>query len=212
MYMDTSLALSTESLGRNCEFGLVQRHFDVEPVSLLRWAGTPRLSLIDGLRNRFEGLAEEMTGRADPPDQDPAHQHWWLTCNRYGILFHTDEIVAQKTVNEATAAVRKRLRWLAAKLIDDLKSAEKLFVFSDAEMADPNSVGNLISAVAEVGPAWVWLVGKNKDWAGKTARLDRRMIGSWMDHLTNVGEANSLHIGPWCAAITEAHRIWAIHR
>jgi hypothetical protein len=30
-----------ENLGGNCEFGLVQRHFGAEPLSLLRWTATP---------------------------------------------------------------------------------------------------------------------------------------------------------------------------
>ena len=33
------MLLEFESLGDNCEFGLVQRHFGAEPISLLRFAG-----------------------------------------------------------------------------------------------------------------------------------------------------------------------------
>jgi hypothetical protein len=54
------IAARCESIGRNCEFGLVQRNLNLEPVSLLRWAGseTPA-GLIDGLHHDFAGLAEK---------------------------------------------------------------------------------------------------------------------------------------------------------
>ncbi len=45
-----------ESLGDTCEFGFVQRHFGIEPISLLRWAGAPLPGLVQALQARFAGL------------------------------------------------------------------------------------------------------------------------------------------------------------
>ncbi len=45
-----------ESLGDTCEFGFVQRHFGIEPISLLRWAGAPLPGLLEALQARFAGL------------------------------------------------------------------------------------------------------------------------------------------------------------
>ncbi len=45
-----------ESLGDTCEFGFVQRHFGIEPISLLRWGGAPLPGLLDALCARFAGL------------------------------------------------------------------------------------------------------------------------------------------------------------
>src|SRR5215471_8231464 len=88
------IAARCESLGRNCEFGLVQRNLGLEPISLLRWAGAKDRGvdgLVDGLRDGFAGLAEAMDGAVIPPDGPPDHRHWWLTCCRYGLEFHTDQ-------------------------------------------------------------------------------------------------------------------------
>ena len=53
---DRNLALQFESLGDNCELGLVQRRAGVEPLGLLRFAGAPLRRLITALDARFEGI------------------------------------------------------------------------------------------------------------------------------------------------------------
>jgi hypothetical protein len=46
-----------ESLGEDCEFGLAQRHYGVEPpLTLFRWSGTQFEDLVRGLESRFVGL------------------------------------------------------------------------------------------------------------------------------------------------------------
>lgn len=202
------IASDMESIGRNCEFGFVQRDTGTDPVSLLRWAGTPRASLIDGLRNKFADLAEEMTGRAEPPHRPPEDQYWWLTCKRYGILFHTGEKVAATTAEKATAAIRQRTRWLADKLISDIRDGDKLFVFSDSTMTEPDDALDLLSAMRGIGPAWLWSIAQNKATPPDTMTLGDGMIASWMPHLTEPGNAVDYHPGPWRVGMCVAHSIW----
>src|SRR5260221_3025006 len=52
------LMMQFESLGENCEFGLVQRRCGAEPLGLLRFASAPLPVLLAGLRARFEGLGD----------------------------------------------------------------------------------------------------------------------------------------------------------
>jgi hypothetical protein len=198
----SQIAAQMESIGRNCEFGAIQQQIGIQPISLLRWAGTPLPSLIDGLRNRFDGLVEKTTGRV-------TGEHWWLTCNRYGILFHTHESVAEKTVEQATATVRQRIRWLAAKLIEDIKAGEKLFVFSDATMFEPEEALDLLGAMRSLGGSpWLLAAVQNPGMAGTTARMADGLIGSRMDFLTAMGAANMHRTQPWLTAIADAHEIW----
>lgn len=67
------IAADVQNIGRNCEYGMIQRRqIGVEPVSLLRWSGIrDRGKLVEAFRSRFEGLAEVMTGRPDPPGKPP---------------------------------------------------------------------------------------------------------------------------------------------
>jgi hypothetical protein len=58
------LAFQFESVGENCEFGLVQRGCDAEPLGLLRFSSTFLRPLVGGLDERFESLG-------DPADIEP---------------------------------------------------------------------------------------------------------------------------------------------
>jgi hypothetical protein len=205
-------AADMESLGRNCEFALVQRWLDLEPISLLRWAGSTMENVIDGLRHRFSDLAEHMTGIAKPGWKPPSEQHWWLTCQRYRILFHTDQVVAQTTVEEATVVVRRRLRWLAAKLLSDIQSNEKLFVWASAEMADPCDALPLFAAMREIGPAALLAVAAAPGEGPIVYNISDGLIGSRMPRLTEFGNAVALDAEPWHRAIVEAHAAWANRR
>jgi hypothetical protein len=205
----SAIAARMESIGRNCEFGAVQQQMGADPTSLLRWAGTPKASLIEGLRDRFEGLAEEMTGTAVPSCNAPADQHWWLTCKRYGVLFHTHEVVAERTVEQATSAVRKRLRWLAAKLIEDIRADEKLFVFADKTASEPGEAWDLLAAMRSLGGrACLWSVAENPTLAGETMPMGDGLIGSWLPHLTEMSGAIDYQFEPWRDAAVRAFDIW----
>ena len=50
------LTMRFESLGSNCEFGLVQRNFGAEPLSLLRWSNLTPTSLCAMLETRFDDV------------------------------------------------------------------------------------------------------------------------------------------------------------
>jgi len=50
------LFMGFESLGVNCEFGLVQRHFGAEPLGFLRWSAIHPDALAEGLAAGFDGV------------------------------------------------------------------------------------------------------------------------------------------------------------
>jgi hypothetical protein len=61
-----------ESLGDNCEFGLVQRRMGAEPLGLLRFSYVELPLLVRGLRCGFEGLGDPNTVEvtAEGPDRE----------------------------------------------------------------------------------------------------------------------------------------------
>jgi hypothetical protein len=63
---DAELLLQFESLGDNCELGLVQRRAGVEPLGLFRFAGAPLRHLIRALETRFAGMADPAHVRVQP--------------------------------------------------------------------------------------------------------------------------------------------------
>jgi hypothetical protein len=115
-----------ESLGENCEFGLVQRHFGVEPLGLLKWVSLAPESLCLALEERFEGLE-------DPEDLElkiiGSEYHTYGT--RYQMQMHTFIVESEYkgSSTQLRAQLFRRLRYLKAKLLDDLRSAEKILVW-----------------------------------------------------------------------------------
>jgi tetratricopeptide (TPR) repeat protein len=119
------LVMQFESLGQNCEFGLVQRRFGAEPLGLLRWAFVPPVHLAHLLETRFAGFGE--------PDNVTVQRSSWgeycvqdTACN---LTFHTFQThdIGDPAVFLAKQATR--LRWLRDKLLADLSEANKIFVY-----------------------------------------------------------------------------------
>jgi hypothetical protein len=188
------IAARCESLGRNCEFGIVQRNLGLEPISLLRWGGADSdQALIDGLRNEFAGLGDEMTGA------EVGH-HWWLRCRRYQIEFHTDEPTAVP-IEKAAERVRKRLRWLAAKLIDDVRSGERIFVYSSALFSDPLDGLGIADAFRSAGGCGPLLIVTQGD--DPLTQIDVATFGATVPRLTPRGQAATLDEPAWHHVLQE---------
>ena len=64
------LMRQVESLGINCELGLVQRHCLAEPLGLFRFAYTPLEGLVAALHQDFAGIG-------DPGELRAAHRARW---------------------------------------------------------------------------------------------------------------------------------------
>jgi hypothetical protein len=75
---DRELVIQFESLGDNCELGLVQRMAGAEPLGLLRFAGVPLRHLIRAMEARFEGMADTANIRVEP--QNGCDNEYWPTC------------------------------------------------------------------------------------------------------------------------------------
>ena len=203
-----------QTIGRNCEYGIIQRReFKVEPISLLRWAGSrQRDKLVEAFRCRFDGLAEVMTGRGDPPAAAPEAQHWWLVDSRYDILFHTDVMVGGNTLEQARQKVQARLRRAAEMQIEAIEDADKLFLYSDATLGSAHDARGLFEALRSIGPCWLVVVVSDSARAGRAELLGNGLIGGYVDRLTTMGNATDYDFGPWPSMLAEAHRIWRAHR
>ncbi len=119
------LMLAFESLGENCEFGLVQRHFQVEPLGLLRWAATSVYSLTLALDETFEGV-----GVAEHTKLHGDSHEYAVTHDKYGMGSHTFIHVDKNNEQSIFRKMVTRLGFLRKKLIEDLEAGEKIFVYS----------------------------------------------------------------------------------
>ena len=114
-----------QSLGKNCDLGLLQRKFGAEPFGLLRFAAISPDRLTMALKTRFEGIGDvdkltlflEWDGR-----------HYQGRHADYGLDYHTFLPVDATPVEELTKKEALRLKYLARLLIEQLENDEKIFL------------------------------------------------------------------------------------
>ncbi|MFO1082240.1 MAG: hypothetical protein U1E23_16605 [Reyranellaceae bacterium] len=143
-----------QSLGMDCEFGLVQRHFGSEPLGLFRFSTTSLRGLMNVLR------------RDDDPFGDPAaltvrveaSGEYRTILQPDGIVFHSDVGVALLDPAATRAHERRRLGFLWRKLREDLEEAHTTFVFRSGNRMSARGVGELVRALRRHGDnALLWV-------------------------------------------------------
>lgn len=141
------LLLGFEGLGSDCEFGLVQRRFAAEPLSLLRFNAVTYSGLMLGLVNRFEGMgAEETTEMITLGNGE-----YFVRDRRWGLGMHTFNFVGQIDAEVLYRKFCQRVEFLKRKLLQDLSEASKIFVFY-APGQSLNDIEMLHAALQELGP------------------------------------------------------------
>ncbi|MCX8254356.1 MAG: tetratricopeptide repeat protein [Beijerinckiaceae bacterium] len=141
------LALKFESVGDDCELGLVQRRFGAEPLGLLRWNDVDLDSLIVALEQGFEGLGE--------PSNTAIHAtpmgELFVTDRRWYLAMHTFLHVPRADPDDVYVKMCRRIVYLRDKFIEDLRTAEKIFVYRSATL-DVAGLQRLHRALRAYGP------------------------------------------------------------
>ena len=141
------LLLGFEGLGSDCEFGLVQRRFGAEPLSLLRFNAVTFGGLMSGLANRFDGMGmHENTEMITL-----ANGEYFIRDRRWGLGMHTFKFVGQIDADLLYRKFCERVVFLRDKLLTDLGEGRKVFVFF-APGLTVNDLKMLHGALKEVGP------------------------------------------------------------
>ena len=125
---EAGLVMSFESLGDNCEFGLVQRLIGQERLSFLRYAGVGDIFAL------ARGIADGLRV-FDAPDCVDISQHgneWIATVPSLHLVFHTGRSVESISRDRIREEETRKLAFMAQKFIDDCETAEKIFVYRGA--------------------------------------------------------------------------------
>jgi len=151
----TNLMMQFESLGApgggGCEVGIVQRNFGAEPIGLLRWAMISTEDLILALRDRFEGLGTREQTELTLPGKELSHTQYHVFDKRYKIGIHTWVMIGEMDPEKLLEQWCVRLQFLGRKLIADLESGTKVFVWRPGEVLTVSQVDRLTSAMRTYG-------------------------------------------------------------
>ena len=122
---ERALVARFESIGENCELGLVQRRVGFERMSLLRFVGVHDApALARAIETRFIGFAEDAALRASVRDGE-----WIVEVDGVHLDAHTGRPAGAISHDAIVAQERTKLRFLADKFLEDLEAPERVFVY-----------------------------------------------------------------------------------
>lgn len=198
------MARNMESLGSNCEFGLVQRYCGAEPLGLLRFSTSYLNSLLPALDARFKGIGEPEALDFAIHGEGP-NEEWMTMDRRYGFLSHTLQRPKNVTREHMLRVESHRLPRLAEKLTDDLDAGEKIFVYQDVNVRDAEAALPLVDAIRRYNPTNVLLlVLADPEKAGRVERHSNGLMVGYVHRLTERAHAAGLTLAPWLSVIREA--------
>jgi hypothetical protein len=196
-----------ESVGENCEFGLMQRRCGAEPLSLLRFANTLLPSLLRGLQTGFEGLGElddlafRLQGKTKP--------EYIIQEKSYGLVYHTFRYKGEIDEDKFIVSEAARLKFLVRKFVEDLQGGEKIFVCKRNIPLREEEILPVLTAINAYGPnTLLWVVpADEKHPAGSVERIMPGLIKGYIDRFAPNENAHDLSLEVWLEICANAFRL-----
>jgi hypothetical protein len=187
----------------NCEFGLVQRYFGAEPLGMLRWNAIHPDKLAVGLEQRFEDI-----GQLENLKLETLNGEYIVSDYRYRTVMHTFlyEKDAPLTHDQLLTQFGRRMRFLRAKLMEDLTEGEKIFVYQYPRMLSEQEMLRIQAAIQSYGPGTVLFVtdtGKDRPVGHVEEAQSRRLVG-YVDRLVRDEGWSSISVDAWLAVCENA--------
>jgi hypothetical protein len=198
-----------ESLGDNCEFGLVQRRCGAEPTSLLRFSNLELPDLLRGLQTRFDGIgAREQLELSLSGD---INREYIIREKKFGLTSHTWLREGEVDAGRLVAQQTRRLKFLARKLVEDLIDGRKIFVYKR----------NIPLTEAEILPLYIvlnkyasntllWVAPADADHRpGSVDSVLPGLVKGYIDRFAPYEDAHDLTFEVWLELCVNADRLAA---
>jgi hypothetical protein len=213
----SDLLMKFENLGApiwGCEFAFVQRKFGAEPVSLMRWAGVNTPRLIEALESRFEGVGTLEQTKLNAPADTQMDYHTRDT--RFGIDLHTFVHRGQMSEDKLLQQSCTRIQYLRRKLIGDLESGSKVFVFRPGAQVSDEQLDRLHKAMRSYGDNTLLYVVCG-DPNGRAGAVEIAKPGLLIGHLGKLAWSPQAGVGTpdfasWIRICNEAYRVHSASR
>jgi hypothetical protein len=194
-----------ESLGENCDLGVVQRAVGLEPFGLFRFAACDAAGVAALLRARFQPLGEPEDLWLD---EVGPRREYWVKSRNFSFEAHTNRYAGEDDPQVARQAQIEKMRFLRTHLLRDLSRGRRLFVFK----------GNTDTAIIEDIAAQLQAYGSNcllwitpADTAHSPGFVTRVCPGLLRGFVSRFGTYDgdpSLPVEEWIAVCANAYRLW----
>jgi hypothetical protein len=200
------IMMEFESLGQNCEFGLVQRACNAEPLGLLRFSSTPLPQLLAALEARFEGMGDPDKVRVEISSNG---REFMVNDTRFGMVYHAWVKTGEMEPEAVHRREVRRVPFLVRKLVEDLEMADKTFVFKGMGAMAEEEVFPLVAAIRRYGPNTLLFVTL-ADGEHRGGTVEVRAPGffvGYLDRFAPGGDAHEFLLGQWVKICREAYRL-----
>jgi len=202
---DRDLVLKFESLGDNCELGLVQRRAGAEPLGLLRFAGAPLPKLLRAMAARFAGLADPTQVRIGL-----GRGEYMVQLLKYDFVYHADAKVGDADPATLQRQQVRILPFLVEKLLSDLETAAKILVFRQNEPLLAADLIDLQQAVSKFGPGTLLWVQDARPGhpPGSADRIGERLLAGYVSRLATRENVPDLDLPSWLGMLRRAYALF----
>jgi hypothetical protein len=194
-----------ESLGENCDFGVVQRAVGIEPFGLFRFAACKAADVAALLRERFERLGEPEDLSLDVVG---TRREYWVKSRHFSFEAHTDRFAGQDDPEVARAAQIEKMRFLKARLLGDLSRARKIFILKgNADAATIQEIAAQLQTYGRNCLLWVKVADVMHP-PGSVERTADGLLSGFVRRFGTYEGDPSLPVEHWVAVCANAHRLW----
>jgi hypothetical protein len=190
------IVLGFESIGENCEFGLVQRRCGAEPLGLLRFASAPLPPLLAALHARFDGLGSPDSISVELSENG---REYMIRDAAFGFYWHAWVLAGEKTPAEIRDREARRVPFLVRKLTEDLASGEKIFVYHGMKPLTGAHAHALSRAIRLYGPStllWVELADAAHP-PGTVEWVSEGLMKGYIDRFAPAADAHDFATDSW---------------
>jgi hypothetical protein len=194
-----------ESLGENCDFGVVQRAIGIEPVGLFRFGACNAADVKELLRTRFERLGDAQDLWLDVVGP---RREYWLKSHHCSYSSHTDRFADTDSAEVAHAAQVEKTQYLKTKLMRDLSHSRRLFLFKG--LCDVALIREIAAQMQTYGPnSLLWVRVANRDHAPcSVERLGDGLLQGFVSRYGTYDGPPSLPVEEWITLCANAYRLW----
>lgn len=198
------LLLRFESIGGNCEFGIVQRRFGAEYIGLLRWASIRPEPLAEILNRRFAGLGDPAKTHLESVRSFFRGEYEWdaladLSASK--LRMHTFIAADEAQRETALQTFCRRMRFMRDGLIEALAAGEKIFVYKGNRISlTDGQIFALHAALRGYNPANRLLVvhlQDDKHRAGEVCRLADGLAVGFLEIDADGAPLSDIPYGTW---------------
>jgi hypothetical protein len=204
------LAAGFESMGDNCEFGLVQRKCDTEPLGLLRFSGSFSNEIVRGLEREFEGIGE-LADITPQLEGNEGRREFMIHERKYGLVYHTFVYEGERTVDLMRQQEATRLKFLRRKFVDELDAGEKIFVFKRGTHVPESEILPLFMALNRRHPnTLLWVVPEEPGRPSGTVEvLMNGLLKGYIDRFAPNDNAHDFSFVAWVRLCVNS---WLLNR